>query len=760
MQLPQFPDLRVESNNRGTFRQLQHLQMPASGEPAMSAREVALQSLRLPAVRDDLRRPAGNLDYLKDSIGDETPFRVATLNNTRVGWPKALISSNELRWLPDKVIVRNGVRETIAVSLQLRVPLKKFGLDLWRAGVRIVLHASPDTNQLRVTSATATGTSQRVHPHPFELEKRLGTLLEGPDAQTSTLQMLAASLRLEAKDIRAIDFRPVLYDPAEVTDTTESRLRPAILAITSLEGRSTGASAYQVLVDVLEDPTIVLRQSSITGVDRGRVFLRDPVSKTGDFSLRPNTSGKKLDAYLDGIELENLEAVGNRRKLRGLRVEIAQTNPLALDPPEGPPFNKFSSRTNEFAAVSAYHHIDAMMRMIEDFRFPLNEYFRDVRRPLMVVHRAKLEEGPSAYDGRAINAFVMPDVGQEGQEPWDVKMLFGLADLSDDRANPLGLAAGVRWIWHELCHVLLLASTGKGEFDFAHSAGDSLAAIMGDPESRLAKQGDKNRGVTFPFVWLSTRRHDRVVNKGWGWNGSLYERPNPKYSIRDPAGYRAEQILSSTLFRLYCAIGGSTVGPPAIETMKRWAAAHYVTYLIVRAIRALSWHGAVPTTDARMFAVELMNADIGTRKFMYSSADYGGSLITTQFVGGALHKVVRWAFEKQGLYQTPESQSPQDQEGDPEAVDIFIDDVADRKGEYDSTNDWHSARNAVWVRRAADGNPHDENPNLARKNYVYVNVANRGSDRALHPLAEVDVFVATGQATETWEAPHSQASAP
>jgi len=161
-----------------------------------------------------------------------------------------------------------------------------------------------------------------------------------------------------------------------------------------------------------------------------------------------------------------------------------------------------------------------------------------------------------------------------------------------------------------------------------------------------------------------------------------------------------------------------------------------------------------------MFAVELMNADIGTRKFMYSSADYGGSLITTQFVGGALHKVVRWAFEKQGLYQTPESQSPQDQEGDPEAVDIFIDDVADRKGEYDSTNDWHSARNAVWVRRAADGNPHDENPHLARKNYVYVNVANRGSDRTLRPVAEVDVFVATGQATETWEAPHSQASAP
>ena len=87
-------------------------------------------------------------------------------------------------------------------------------------------------------------------------------------------------------------------------------------------------------------------------------------------------------------------------------------------------------------------------------------------------------------------------------------MLFGLADFEDTWEHPLGLAADVRFVWHEFCHVLILAATGSTEFDFAHSAGDALAAIMGDPSSKLPVHW---RGVTFPFVQLALRRHDREV---------------------------------------------------------------------------------------------------------------------------------------------------------------------------------------------------------------------------------------------------------
>ena len=47
---------------------------------------------------------------------------------------------------------------------------------------------------------------------------------------------------------------------------------------------------------------------------------------------------------------------------------------------------------------------------------------------------------------------------------------------------PLGIAADVRVVRHEFSHVLIYAATGGLELDFVHSFGDSLAAVMSDPE--------------------------------------------------------------------------------------------------------------------------------------------------------------------------------------------------------------------------------------------------------------------------------------
>ena len=122
---------------------------------------------------------------------------------------------------------------------------------------------------------------------------------------------------------------------------------------------------------------------------------------------------------------------------------------------------------------------------------------------------------------------------------------FALADLSDT-ANPLGIAADWRVVLHELGgHGILWDHVNSPNFGFAHSAGDSCAAILNDPGS-----GAPDRFVTFPWINIG-RRHDRSPAAGWGWGGA-----------NDVGGYSSEQVLSSTLFRLYRSIGSDSASVP------------------------------------------------------------------------------------------------------------------------------------------------------------------------------------------------------
>ena len=117
-----------------------------------------------------------------------------------------------------------------------------------------------------------------------------------------------------------------------------------------------------------------------------------------------------------------------------------------------------------------------------------------------------------------------------------------------------------------------------------------LLPSSADPESELAK--DPNwRGSTFPWVFLP-RRHDRCVAVGWSWSGRLHyalsQVPNSAGPRRK--AYWSEQILSSSLFRLYRCIGGDTtmVAPPRYpDSHARRSASHYCVYLIMRAIQIL-----------------------------------------------------------------------------------------------------------------------------------------------------------------------------
>ena len=162
--------------------------------------------------------------------------------------------------------------------------------------------------------------------------------------------------------------------------------------------------------------------------------------------------------------------------------------------------------------------------------------------------------------------------------------------------------------------MLLTTSVGELQFRFAHSPGDALAAIVSDPELKLAT--DPNwRGSTFPWVFLP-RRHDRCVLQGWSWSGGLHYALSQVEDVVGPRrkAYWSEQILSSSLFRLYRSIGGDTMkaGLNDPDLHARRSASHYCVYLIMRGIEILGASLVSPTNDPDQFVSALIDADLNT----------------------------------------------------------------------------------------------------------------------------------------------------
>ena len=86
-------------------------------------------------------------------------------------------------------------------------------------------------------------------------------------------------------------------------------------------------------------------------------------------------------------------------------------------------------------------------------------------------------------------------------------------------AQPLGRAVDPWVHWHEMGgHGTLGDHVGSGNFGFAHSAGDGLAAIQMDPESALRALPERFEYA--PFNPVLTRRFDRT----WLW-GERERRP-------------------------------------------------------------------------------------------------------------------------------------------------------------------------------------------------------------------------------------------
>ena len=673
------PNVHVRRDTQGNVRHLRHLQQPYSENNAGLIRPTPL-ALASKYLKDVSPIYAFNSDWLT-SINEPIDREARPTNEgTRVRLSKL-----------------KNIAGTIVVGYQQT----HLGLPIWRSGFRV---------QIREDKTEATSSASSIHLS-INLHDPIGN---GPDFDVDeqfTNSGLKDGLKIaknrKGPEITRIRWLIYRYEASNRFDAESEHQHdsafhqsPPTLPLSSVPDSILNGRHYivQEIMFTLEVPswgrinwralreprtgTILYLRALVAGAF-GNVFTKDPISRTGNSALTPDAPATDLDVQTDVVTLQRLTSppAGDPQSLDGEHVTLTDTESPTVAPPTATlPTGNFSASapTDDFAAVNAYYHCDWFYQYIEDLGFDLNTYFDGTAFPVTVDHRGK---------NSAVNASAEGNISGDGMD----RFLFGLAQSGEN----VGIASDRRVVLHEFGHAINYDHVEDANLDISHSVGDSLAAILCDPDSIAP-----DRFMTFP--WLTTadpgidRRHDRDVASGWAWGGT-----------EDNGGYDSEQILSTTHFRAYRSTGGDDA-----NQANREFAARYMAYLMLKA--TASFTPATNPDDPDEWATALMEADQDTVLF-------------EGHPGGAFHKVIRWAFEKQGLYQPVGAPTPVTSEGSPPEVDVFIDDG--RNGEYEfRQNFWNSQD--IWVRNSPDGGLTHETPIVGVPNYLYARVQNRGSQTA------------------------------
>ena len=601
-----------------------------------------------------------------------------------------------------------------------------FGLPVWEAGLCVYMKQAP----FRVISAQVTGhpdlevgrpTAKAVARLKKLNAQTLGKLLGIAGKRTA---FNARSLKVQRR--RLMIYR---YDASKRGNPPDAKARKAANALPhdhpilplapvdrgiaegrhyvvaavyfSLQSRKFGMVNWVALVEA-ETLSVLYLRAFVDGIS-GMVFPADPRTLAGGPAATANNT--LLNPLRSSVTLDGLKPpVAGMCSLSGDIIEVQNfADPPPAIPPTVPPGTDFTyqARTDNFAAVNAYYHCDQFFRLIEDLGFPRASYFSHTTFPLPVDHRGK------AFSSNGIVVNACCNGNPEGVGLKNVE--FALADMSHHATDPIGMACDRRMVLHELGgHGILYNHINKGSFGFAHSAGDSFAAILNDPDSQAYAANPDDRFLTFPWITdlpptpIHIRCHNRSVADGWAWGGTK----DLGWTEAD-RGYQSEQILSTTQFRIYRSIGGDS-GHPA---MRRFAA-QFVSYLMLRAIGDMT--PATDTNHVDVYIQKLLGAD-------------KGDWTTKGHAGGAYGKVIRWAFEKQGFYQPTAAPTPVTTEGDPPPVDVYIDDG--RGGQYGyQPNHWGCQ--AIWNRLANDGGTIHQEPVVGASNFAFVKIKNRGTQMA------------------------------
>lgn len=674
----------VTRDAHGTVRDVQHVEevfVSTAGSPLLAAHEYLLRHGTLLGV---------------------SPAELAHFSEAPEAEPRAL--GVELRYSEEKP---QFDMTTVVFEQTL------FGLPIWQAGVSVHLQRDPfvvvAAQSKRHEQVDADMPSADALKSAAKLDKKRLTKELGIDqdkacdpASFKVLRQRLMVYRYDPAERLAPDHHAPSTTPKQTSAQTRQQASPpprhlhatlplppvservragrhhVVVELTfSVTWNGIADLAWVALLDVATLSVLYLR-AFIDDVN-GLVFETDPITLNG--GPLPSATSAQLNPLRSTVQLPELVSVAGTVSLTGPHVAVQDLEALAAAPPTRPAGSPFSydARTNHFAAVNAYYHCDRFFHLVRDLGFDLPTYFTGTPFPSPVDHRGNIWGSTNT-----INAYCAGN-GSYGI----LRTAFMLADLGDV-ANPIGLACDWRVVLHELGgHGILYNHVNSPNFGFAHSAGDSFAAVLNDPDSRAP-----DRFETFPWVYsVIDRRHDRDVTAGWAWGGS-----------NDVGGYPSEEILCTTHFRLYRAVGGD-----GAELKQREYASRYTAYLMLRTIGSLTQ--ATNPSDAEAYATAMIAAERGN----WTSED---------MVGGVYGKVVRWAFEKQGAYQPPGAPDDVVSEGAPPAVDLYIDDG--RHGEYPFQEHFWETRD-IWNRNDPDGEAKHQTPIVCRKNHAYVRVKNRGT---------------------------------
>lgn len=481
-----------------------------------------------------------------------------------------------------------------------------------------------------------------------------------------------------------------------------------------------------------EDPdnlpeSMAQRRPTLRDEDLGK--FRDRVSA--------ELAGSRALKFSDGgVEIFETRAASDRSARRLGGRTVGSDGSVVTAARKVPPV-----RSDEQANVDAHLRAAEFFGRMQAYGLKPETYFRFACLPLVHRTRPAMRWAP---DGELPMAEVRPFVDDPTvfQDSWKkpgnaLKLLvnYGSADplhrrklplVDSDKYGParlkaqyLSVASDPRWAWHEFGHVLSFASTGELEFPFAHSAGDALAAIASDPISRLATAEDPEadiRHATYPWIEVPGRSHGRSALRGYGWCGCR-NLPRLDFSAsleRYRHNYFGEQIMSSSLFRLYRSLGGDTRGAVDQRNDKdeqiRLSASDYCIYLIMRGISLLGPDTLAPARTPDQFVSALIEADLGTGNWDIAEATwpFNRDPRAVSRCGGRVHKVIRWAFEQQGLYATDKPRETAEGPGQPPRVDVYI---ADRRPAGGTPGDggyapvplrdgklerWHAHHEWVW----------------------------------------------------------------
>jgi hypothetical protein len=408
------------------------------------------------------------------------------------------------------------------------------------------------------------------------------------------------------------------------------------------------------------------------------VFERDPASM-GSAATVPGRRPVRNDALLNRhrVVTMRLPAAGDELKTKDFEVRRSAVSDIDAGETDARPGAVWQLgdldelRSDELAAAQVYLRLKEFFdrrRAYELSNQGKNPFLHPVPR-LVGIPRAQLPRSP---DCKAVNALVRHK--EDGQGKFvELQVRFGAAQLTrrtehvrgaSRRAEPMGLAVDERWAWHEFGHVLVYAATDQLELPFSHGVGDALAAVIGDPDSEL-HDDPAWAGLTYPFVRLN-RRHDRPASLGWCFCGrrSGLRALGGKRPMKLHADYFEEQLFSTALFRLYQSLGGATRDDRAT----RWSASDYVVFLIMVAIDKVN-----PTTLlAADFVKLLIDADKERASFDIEATWPGEDSRPVQRKGGRVGKVIRWAFEQQGLVPDLPINEVHEGVAPPPKVDVYI----------------------------------------------------------------------------------------